>query len=360
MIDIPRGTWIAAAEWLPATSRTPQDALLLGQVTAEEIAAMGYSYLPCSEDLSAPQMAAEAGLAALERAQVDPARLGSVHHAWTYYQGHDFWSPAHYVAARLGARHAVPVGIQQMCNGGAAALEAAVARLAVTAPPACALVTTADRFVAPGFDRWAGDYGVWYGDGATAAVLGRAVTPGTVPPERSLQLRALVTRAQPDLEVVHRGRDRFHAAAGELGPVDVRRTKKAYLSGTSRDAFVARLRRCTTEVLAAALAQAADRPGACTDSGPRSVLLPRLGAATARDIYGKAVAEVTGAPAVDLGAGTGHLGAGDALSNLAALSDPSHPQGLLPGEYAVVLSAGAGFTWSALVVQRPTEQTDPS
>ncbi|MFI5663730.1 3-oxoacyl-ACP synthase [Streptomyces sp. NPDC051684] len=359
MIDIPDGTWIAAAEWLPPTSQTPQDAMRLGLVTAQEAAVMGYSYLPCSQDLSAPQMAVEAGLAALERAHVDPAHLGSVHHAWTYYQGHDFWSPAHYVAARLGAHDAAPVGIQQMCNGGAAALEAAVARLAVTAPSARALVTTADRFVAPGFDRWAGDYGVWYGDGATAAVLGRG-TPETAVPARSLNLRALVTRAEPDLEIVHRGRDRFHTTAHQRGCVDVRRTKKAYLSGTGRDAFVTRLRQCTTEVLAAALAQAADRPGACTDSGPRSVLLPRLGAATARDIYGKAVAEVTSAPAVDLGAGTGHLGAGDALSNLAALSDPSHPQGLLPGEYAVVLSAGAGFTWSALVVQRPTEQTDPS
>jgi 3-oxoacyl-[acyl-carrier-protein] synthase-3 len=70
-------------------------------------------------------------------------------------------------------------------------------------------------------------------------------------------------------------------------------------------------------------------------------------------VYGPAVAEVTNAPVADLGDRTGHLGAGDLLSNLTALSAGASPHRLERGEYAAVLSAGAGFTWSAVVVHRP-------
>lgn len=102
-------------------------------------------------------------------------------------------------------------------------------------------------------------------------------------------------------------------------------------------------------MVTAALGEADLDPG---DPSLRAVLLPRLGQATARDIYGPAVAVVTSAPVVDLGATTGHLGAGDLFSNLTALSGDG-PWGLRPGEHAVVLSAGAGFTWSGVVVRRP-------
>nr|WP_239148866.1 3-oxoacyl-ACP synthase [Streptomyces sp. SID12501] len=234
-----------------------------------------------------------------------------------------------------------------MCNGAAAALRAAVHQLAAHPGGAPVLVTTADRFASPGFDRWGGDYGVWYGDGGTAAVVGAG--PDGVP-EGALALRALRTRAAPELENAHRDVGAFHPAPHTGGAaVDVRRTKKAFLADHDKPRFLARLRRETTAVLAAALTAAGIGPGGRQLS---TVLLPRLGRATARDVYGPAVAEITDAPLADLGDRTGHLGAGDLLSNLAALAADTGPHRLERGEYAAVLSAGAGFTWSAVVVQR--------
>ncbi|GDY33142.1 hypothetical protein GTS_47750 [Gandjariella thermophila] len=97
-------------------------------------------------------------------------------------------------------------------------------------------------------------------------------------------------------------------------------------------------------VLLAGLRDADLRPG---DRRLRYVLTPRLGRKVLRDAYLPAIAELTPAEVLDLGADTGHLGAGDAVANLAAL----HEDRLLrPGEYALVLNAGAGFTWSCLVV----------
>ncbi|WP_037843276.1 hypothetical protein [Streptomyces sp. NRRL F-5126] len=337
--------WIAAAEWLPSTAAKTVDALAAGRVTAQEAEAMGYEQLPVSHDLSAPQMAVRAARRALERAGVSAGGVAAVLHAWTYYQGHDFWSPAHYVAAEAGAHGAVPTGIQQMCNGAGAALRLALHQLAASPAAGPVLITTADRFARPGFDRWGGDYGVWYGDGATAAVVGTGHAP-----EGALTVRALHTRAVPVLESAHRDAATFHAAPHlASAAVDVRRTKKAYFGVHGKEPFLDRLGRETTAALAAALAEA----GAGTRE-PRCVLLPRLGAATARDVYGPAVARATGAPTADLGERTGHLGAGDLLSNLAALAAPGGPHALEPGERAAVLSAGAGFTWSTLVVQRPT------
>ncbi|MDQ0832320.1 3-oxoacyl-[acyl-carrier-protein] synthase-3 [Streptomyces achromogenes] len=341
----PDGIWLAPAEWLPPTAEKTVDALAAGRVTAEEADAMGYGQLPVSPDLSAPRMAVRAARLALTRAGVPAGDLSAVLHAWTYYQGHDFWSPAHYVAAGAGALKAVPTGVQQMCNGSAAALRAAVHQLVARPGDGPLLVTTADRFAPPGFDRWGGDYGVWYGDGATAAVVGTGAAP-----RGTLALRALCTRAAPELESAHRDTDGFHPAPHTRGAVvDVRRTKKAFLAEQGKPRFLGRLRRETTAVLAAALAEAGVGSG-----GERLsvVLLPRLGRATARDVYGPAVAEVTDAPTADLGEYTGHLGAGDLLSNLAALASDSGPHRLERGAYAAVLSAGAGFTWSAAVVRR--------
>ena len=341
----PDGSWLAPAEWLPPAAEKTADALATGRVTTDEADAMGYEQLPVSEDLSAPQMAVRAARLALTRAGVPAQNLAAVLHAWTYYQGHDFWSPAHYVAAEAGARDAIPTGIQQMCNGAAAALRTAVHQLAARPGDGPVLVTTADRFAAPGFDRWGGDYGVWYGDGATATVVGAGPTP-----EGALELRALATRSAPELESAHRDTDDFHPAPHtSSAAVDVRRTKKAFLAAHGKPGFLDRLRRETSAVLAAALTEA----GIGADGRRlKIVLLPRLGRATARDVYGPAVAEVTEAPLADLGDRTGHLGAGDLLSNLAALAADTGPHRLERGEYAAVLSAGAGFTWSAVVVRR--------
>ncbi|MFI1376181.1 3-oxoacyl-ACP synthase [Streptomyces longwoodensis] len=342
--------WLVPGQWLPPAAEKTADALAAGRITAEEADAMGYEQLPVSDGPSAPEMAVRAARHALARAGLPAEDLSALWHAWTYYQGHDFWSPAHYVAARTGALDAVPTGVQQMCNGAGAALRGALHQLTAHPGGGPVLVTTADRFAPPGFDRWHGDYGVWYGDGATAAAAGTGAAPAG-----ALTLCALVTRAAPELESAHRDTDAFHPAPHtRSATVDVRRTKKAFLAAQGgRETFLGRLRHETSAVLADALAQAGlDGAGSGGAGRLSTVLLPRLGRATARDVYGPAVAEVTDAPVADLGERTGHLGAGDLLSNLAALADDSGPHRLAPGAHAAVLSAGAGFTWSAAVVRR--------
>lgn len=328
---------------LSDTAESTVAAVAAGRLTEQDARGSGYEALPVSADLAPPELAVRAATAALLRANVPAAELDVVAHAWIHHQGHDFWSPAHYVAARLGADAAQPLGINQMCNGGAAALETVASRLLADPGRQRALVTTADCFLEPGFDRWRGDYGVLYGDGATAAVVEVSTAPVT---GRGLELLAVSTVAAPELEWMHRGDDPFSPAARMTSmTVDVRRTKKAYLTATGKEAFAKTVAARVGDVLAGGLADAG-----VTAREPRLVLVPRLGATALDEVYRPAVAAVLPAPVVDLGHRTGHLGAGDVIANLADLVGQEL---LRPGEVGVVLSAGAGFTWSCVVVRRP-------
>ncbi|WP_225808658.1 3-oxoacyl-[acyl-carrier-protein] synthase III C-terminal domain-containing protein [Streptomyces spinosus] len=342
---LPRPLGISGPEvWLPERRQSAREAVDLGLLDAETADELGYDRLPVA-DLAPPEMACEAGRRALAAAGVPAAEVGAVLHAWIHYQGHDLWSPAHFIADRLGAGAAVPVGVQQVCNGGAAAVELAAARLFVEPGLGSALVTTADAFLEPGFDRWSGDYGIGYGDGATALVLHHlADTEGGRPAD--LVLHSISTVAAPRLERMHRGDDPFSPAARTLGPrVDIRRTKKAFLAAEGLEAFTeasARALRSAVEscLEAAGLAATGDQP-------PRYVVAPRLGRKTVDLAYAPLLTKLTGAELLRPGTDTGHLGAGDAAASLAEL----HARRLLePGEYALVVSAGAGFTWSCLLV----------
>ncbi|MFE0810504.1 3-oxoacyl-[acyl-carrier-protein] synthase III C-terminal domain-containing protein [Streptomyces sp. NPDC058848] len=330
--------------WLPPGRQSAAEAVARELVDAETAGELGYTGLPVA-DLAAPEMAVEAGRRALAAAGADPGAVGLLLHAWIHYQGHDLWSSAHFVADRLGAVGAVPLGVQQVCNGGAAAVELAAARLFVEPGLGQALITTADAFLEPGFDRWSGDYGIGYGDGATALVLHHLPgDEGGRPAD--LILHSVATVAAPRLERMHRGDDPFGPAARSLGPkVDIRRTKKAFLQAEGMAAF--------TETSAASLRSAVESClvgaglSATGDAPLRYVVAPRLGRKTIDLAYAPVLTELTGARLLRPGDDTGHLGAGDAAASLAELCTGRM---LGPGEYALVVSAGAGFTWSCLLV----------
>ncbi|GAB1688983.1 3-oxoacyl-ACP synthase [Krasilnikovia sp. M28-CT-15] len=334
----------AAHAWLPGSAETIDRAVAEGRLTADAAAESGVTALPVSADVAAPDMAVRAAEAALADAGVAASRLTLGVHAWIHHQGHDFWSPAHYVVRGLGATRAEAIGVQTMCNGGATGLGIGAGRLLADPGTDLVLVTTADRFDAASFDRWSADYGVYYGDGATAMVLGRRDDASDV-----LTLAALSTSTLADAEELHRGDDEFSDAPRQhSGRIDVKRTKKAYLERLGADGFHQQAHDALRHIVTTALH---DAGLTANDPRIRWLLLPRVGARTRRETYLPAVGSLTRAEILDLGRATGHLGAGDLAANCAGLVSG----GLLArGEAALVISAGAGFSFSCAVVTAPT------
>jgi 3-oxoacyl-[acyl-carrier-protein] synthase-3 len=164
----------------------------------------------------------------------------------------------------------------------------------------------------------------------------------------ALHLLALATLAVPELEGMFRGGDDFAVAPlGHGRPIDIRRPKKAFLQSdgmaTLRQLGPAKVR----EVIARSLDDAGVAPH---DPKIRYIALPRLGGRTIQEMYIPAIAQVLKAEPLQLGDRTGHLGAGDFLANIADIIQ----LGLLePGEIALVVGGGGGFTLSCAVLRAP-------
>lgn len=347
---LPAPIALTATTWCPAERQTVEEAVAAGDVDARSAAQLGYDALPVAPATAPPDMAVLASEQVLRRAGCRPEQVGVLLHASIHHQGHEAWSAPHYIANRIGADRATPVGLLQQCNGGAAGVELAVTRLLADPGAGPALVTTADRFLEPSWHRWLSDYGMATGDGATAVLVHRRPDLRT-----DLLLHSIATTVASDLEVMHRGDDELTGSPMGHGPrIDVRRTKRAFLRDHGNERFVKTSYRGIREAVERCLAEAGL---AGDDPAIRWAVLPRLGLRALREVYAPPLADAVAAPLLEPGRDTGHLGAGDFTASLADLCDPD----LLPaGRYAVVLNGGGGFTWTCAVVSSPGHADDPA
>lgn len=129
---------VTAGLWLPEGRSLASEAVASGRLRRSDAAALGHESVPDAGAVAPPDAAVLAARGVLDAAGLTGDGLDVLAHAWMYHQGHDLWSPAHYVARRLDALRALPIGIQQVCNGGAAAMGLVMAWLASSAPDASA------------------------------------------------------------------------------------------------------------------------------------------------------------------------------------------------------------------------------
>lgn len=327
----------AAALWLPDDCETVLDAVGDGKIEPARAASNGYVQLAVS-DIPPPEMAVRAGAAALGQAGFGPEEIGLLIHAWTYYQGQDYWEPVHYIMNELALYGAAPLGVSLGCNGGFAAVETAACRM-VTGEARTALVTTAERFCPPRFDRWASNLDVSYGDSGTALLLDAERGP--------FELLSTANVTDPHLEGMYRGSAPWNTVPFEHAEtIDIRTQIRSFMAAGHGPAFGGLVTRSVQQTVRSALDQAGL---AADDPRIRVIAPPRFGAEVILHSYTEVLAGLTKAEIVNLGRGTGHLGAGDMAANLADLDAAGTLQ---PGQIALMLSATAGFSWSGMVVRR--------
>jgi 3-oxoacyl-[acyl-carrier-protein] synthase III len=336
----------AARCWFPEKTRRPQDEVRTGNLTAEQAARHGDVTLHISrgwDTESAPAMAVAAGQAALSASGVPADGIGLLAYAWTNYQGNPFFTAGHCVAEGLGLpRSAAPVGVQQACNGAAMAFTLAAGQLRLD-EHSHALIVAADRFGAPAVDHWRSHVMLAYGDGASAAVVGRPA------PGDAFHVLAVEHVAAPEL---WRTRDDYDG----FGPQPL--ASPPYINAMPTEKFSdeggrPRLRAISHECIAEAVDKALDRarlaPG---DPRITQVLAPRLSDKVRELMVGPVEEKYRDRVVCHYGE-TGHLGAGDFLANIA---DAETAGGLAPGDIVLVLGAGGGYSYTCAVLQVPGER----
>ena len=334
--------------YLPRPLTVPE-AEAAGLCEAQLIWRTGIESVCVSDSEPGPELAARAARAALDQAGCPPDEVSLLLHASTWYQGHDLWPAALYVQRYgLPGSRCPAMEVRQMSNGGLAALELAAGYLSASPDRGHAMVTTGDRFCLPGYDRWRSDPGTICGDGGTAAVLS---TRGGF-----ARVLSIASFSDPGLEKIGRGSDPFgDAPLDTRQPVDLEAARAALIKETGLDEVMDRIDAGQRETVKTALSEAgSELPDMAW------FVLPSLGEARLKahflDPFGLDLDRTTW----PWGRHTGHLGAGDQIAGFGQLAE----RGLLkPGQRCLLAGVGAGFSWSAAVVeldQSPARTGPPS
>lgn len=321
----------------PVPARQAVDA---GRYDAERFKARGYTSICAFDDAddsvyaSPPEMAVRAGQAAVAQSGLGEKDFALVLHTSIWFQGLDVYPTASYVAQRAVGRQVPAYDVQQRCNGALGAIELAAAQLtAGVRPGRAALITTADRFAAPGVDRWnLADYNV-YADGGTAMVL--STTGGLA------RVLSTVTVADNALEGAARGTDPFRSVPG--APVDLMARSAAHertADGKQTDLRTGRLiTRARNQVL--------------KESGTELGQLARVvTGSTGLFEHGWHWHHLLGVDehltTWEYGRTTGHIGAGDWNAGLDWLL---RTEAVRPGDRVLLFGGGAGYSLTAAVVE---------
>jgi 3-oxoacyl-[acyl-carrier-protein] synthase-3 len=321
--------------WLPPRVPTGE-AVAAGRFEAALARVTDVVSVSVAGEESAPEMAVRAARTALARARSTAADIDLVLHASFFYQGHDLWAPASYVQQEAVGNNCPAMEVRQVSNGGMAAMELASAYLAVDPGRSSALITTGDKFCEPGFDRWHSDPGTVYADGGTALVLSRR--------GGFARLRSLVTVSVPELEGMNRGDDPFgRTPFGHRAQVDYEVCKRAFLARTGVSYVVSLVSSAQESAIKQALV-AADLELGDIDR----IVLPHVGRRRLKAAYFGSFGIDPARTTWPWSRAVGHLGAGDPIAGL----DHLVSSGVLDaGHTCLLVSVGAGYSWSCAVVE---------
>jgi 3-oxoacyl-[acyl-carrier-protein] synthase-3 len=312
------------------------DAIASGDCDPRSVARTNMVSVSISVDEAPAEMAVAAARMALERAESSGVDVDLLLHANCYYQGHDMWAVASYIQRETVRNHCMAIEVRQMSNGGMAALDLASSYLMAGQDRSDALITTADRFCRPGFDRWATDVGTPYADGGTAAVL--SARGGYA------RIRSVAVLADSELEPLHRGNVPFGRAPLEHGmPIDFDAAKQVFTEQYGLSFGINKVVACQQAVIKQALADA--------ELDLHEIgwfVLPHFGwrrlETTFLNNFGIDPTRTTW----EWSRTVGHLGAGDQFASLGHLVDSGRAK---PGDRCLLVGIGAGFTWGCAVVE---------
>jgi 3-oxoacyl-[acyl-carrier-protein] synthase III len=298
----------------------------------------GQERVTVSESETQPEMAVLAGRQAVDRSGLAPDRFALLLHGTTSHNGLDGWNCASYLQHQVLGGHGLSFEIRQLSNTSMGAMELACAYLTADPGRSAALITAADQFAPPVWDRWRAAPLAVYGDGASALVLARG--------GGFAQLVSLVSASDAELEFMHRGTLPFGPNPEDGHPISL--VERTLQSSDFLDFEVAKTR------MAAGwhktITEACDEAGlAVTDAD--HVVTPHLG----RELLYEVCLDQLG---IDLDRTTWHYGnqIGHASTDqFAGLNHLAETGRLRAGQRVVMVGVGGGFNWTTAVLEITTD-----
>ncbi|GAB2738433.1 ketoacyl-ACP synthase III family protein [Amycolatopsis magusensis] len=312
-----------------------EEAIQAGRLREADRVKIGATGVPISQtEETPPEMAVQAAEKALKNADSSPAEIGLLLFGCVWDPEHV--APAAHVHHHLGLNpEAMAFEIRQGCNGALAGMATAAWHLGSRpdAPPV--LVTTADRFRAPAWDRYSARDGYLWGDAASAAVLSTREGP--------IRLRSTASRSMSEAEEVGRRPPISLGSPADLPGVRLRQEFHMYKRlGPQR--VRSGLQSAVREVVERATGDAGT-----TLDGIARFLVPNMGEQWRRwallEPLGISEAQTTW---TEHGRHLGHTGLADQLLALEHLLDRG---ALNSGDRVVLASYAVGFTFTAAVVE---------
>jgi 3-oxoacyl-[acyl-carrier-protein] synthase-3 len=324
--------------WLPPAIDVAE-AVADGRYPADIAAANDYVSITIADDEAPPEMAVRAGRLALERAGIGADQIALLLHSSSWYQGADFWPPASYIHRELlgdAGRRTPALDVQQMSNG-VVALELAASFLAGGSERPAALITCADRFLPPGFDRWRADNrNIVWGDGASAVVVSR--TGGFA------RLLAAGTVSDTAVEGLNRAGLSFGAQPGHAGfPVDLPARRRAYKDSGGFEGKSGLSERGLADAIELTLVDAGVKL-----SDVSRVVFPNMTLPTTQNFYLAPLGLELSVTTREMGRKVGHIGTADQYLGLAFLAESGQ---LRIGDRVLLVGIGVGMSWSCALVE---------
>lgn len=308
-----------------------------GCYAAEKSEQSGLIEVSCARDHTAPAMALAAGRTALNTAGLRGDEVSLLLHAVAVYNGLDGWNSASYIQNELLSGAGLAFEVRQLSNGAVGAVELATSFLSAVPGRNHALITTADVFLEPVWNRWSADPGLVFADGASAAVI--STNPGLA------AVVGLHTFSDSGLEAMVRGASPFAQSAGRAQwPTSLGERYREFFDGVDRESASKRL---------AAGVQLATN-GALTESGLEVsdidvVVTPNFGLPLL-DRQCLAPLGITLSDTIwcEWGRYTGHAGAADQFGGVDYLIRSGR---VASGQTVLVLGIGAGFVWTSMILR---------
>lgn len=325
------------ASYLPAKKRLLPQTIAAGLYDEKDHQDTQYESIAVEEE----KYPAEMGLISAKQCLLNAGFKSEDIHVITYTgihrHGHKrLWSPASYLQRTLGLNHAIPYSITQGCNSQMIAIQLMISQLLADGTMQAALSVSADRFNNSAFNRWNSDYCIVYGDAAASVLLTKRAGIA--------QILDVNTVSAPEMEELHRNQKETPETPDMLSyEHNIREAKKAFLGKHGKTSLSERTKLALSKLYTMTFEKTNIDP-----SEVKYYIMPNLGKKLLDESYYPVFNYAKDKSLWYFGKTVGHLGSGDCIVGLSHLLENNLVQS---GDIIFLLGAGAGFTWSTLLLQ---------